>query len=416
MNPKGQSYPAPGRFFIILILGALSTVSPLAIDMYLPAFSQIAAGMHTTVAKISLSVSSYFIGLAFGQLIYGPLLDRFGRKKPLYVGMGLFVVMSVACMFARTKEALIVLRLFQALGGCVAWVAAMAMTRDFFPVKESAKILSLLILIIGVSPMFAPTIGSFVSVYLGWQWVFAILATLVLVLLGVVFFYLPEGHRPDASISLEPLPILRDFLYIFHNKQFHTFALAGSFAFAGVLVYVAGSPIIFMGSFHVTQQVYGFIFAGLSVGFIGSNQLNILLLRKFTSAQIFHGAILLECVTSVVFLVGTYYGWFGLPLTLVMFFILLCSLGLTYPNAAALALAPFDKNIGSASALLGFLQIGAAALTSASVGLFNTSGIMPVLAIFAATAWIAWLIFSWGKRSLPAQDRVPVNEPAPAAH
>jgi DHA1 family bicyclomycin/chloramphenicol resistance-like MFS transporter len=171
-----------------------------------------------------------------------------------------------------------------------------------------------------------------------------------------------------------------------------------------------------MGSFHVTQQVYGFIFAGLSVGFIGSNQVNILLLRKFTSAQIFYGAILLECVASVIFLTGTYYGWFGLPATLVLLFILLSSLGLTYPNAAAMALAPFDKNIGSASALLGFLQIGAAALTSSCVGIFNSKSIMPVLVIFAATAWVALLIFSWGRRNLPVQAQIPVNEAAAVVH
>ncbi len=192
-----MNHPVPNRLFIILILGALSTISPLAIDMYLPAFAQIAVVMHTTAAKISLSLSSYFIGLAAGQLIYGPLLDRFGRKKPLYVGLILFIAISIACMFVRTKESLIVLRCFQALGGCAAQVAAMAMVRDFFPVKESAKILSLLILILGVSPLFAPTIGSFISAHLGWQWVFAILATLVLVLLAVVFF--PFARGPSAG-------------------------------------------------------------------------------------------------------------------------------------------------------------------------------------------------------------------------
>ena len=411
-----MNQPVPNRLFIILILGALSTISPLAVDMYLPAFAQIAGAMHTTVAKISLSLASYFIGLAAGQLIYGPLLDRFGRKKPLYVGLILFIAISIACMFVRTKESLIVLRCFQALGGCAAQVAAMAMVRDFFPVKESAKVLSQLILILGVSPLFAPTIGSFISAYLGWQWVFAILATLVLVLLAVVFFHLPEGHQPDKSILLKPMPIAIDFMYILRNTQFHTFALAGAFSFSGVLVYVAGSPIIFMGSFHVTQQTYGMIFAGLAVGFIGSNQVNILLLRRFTSAQIFYGAILLECIISLIFLTGTYYGWFGLPATLVFLFILLSSLGLTYPNAAAMALAPFDKNIGSASALLGFLQIGVAALTSSCVGIFNSKSIMPVLVIFAATAWVALFIFSWGRRHLPIQAQVPVNEAAPAIH
>ena len=413
---NGMSKPIQNRFFIILILGALSTVSPLAIDMYLPAFPQIAEMMHTTPAKISLSLSSYFIGLAAGQLVYGPLLDRFGRKKPLYVGLVLFMVASVICMYARSVESLIVLRCVQALGGCAAQVATMAMVRDFFPVKESAKILSLLILILGVSPLFAPTIGSFVAVSLGWQWVFVVLATLVLVLLAVIFFFLPEGHRPDASISLAPLPIMRSFIYILKNHQFHTYALAGAFSFAGVLVYVAGSPIIFMDSFHVTPKQYGAIFAGLSVGFIGSNQINILLLRKFTSAQIFHGAIILECIVSLFFIAGIYYGWFGLATTLLLLFVLLSSLGLTYPNAAAMALAPFEKNVGSASALLGFLQIGAAAVTSSCVGLFDSHSIMPVIVIFAATAWIALLIFHLGKRNIPVHSHVTTGETATMVH
>lgn len=404
------------RTFIILILGALSTVTPLAVDMYLPSFTDIAHAMHTTEAKISLSLASYFVGMAAGQLIYGPLLDRFGRKKPLYFGLLLFIAVSIACMFTKTKESLIVLRFFQALGGCAAAVAAMAMVRDFFPVKESAKIISLLILILGVSPMLGPTVGSLIAAHLGWQWVFATLAALVVVLLLVVVFFLPEGHQPDRSISLKPVPIVKDFIYILKNSQFHTFALAGAFSFAGVLVYVAGSQIIFMGSFHLSKQAYGMVFAGLSVGFIGSNQINILLLRKFTSAQIFYGAILLECVTSVFFLTGTYFHWFGLPATLALLFVLLSSLGLTYPNAAALALAPFDKNVGSASALLGFLQIGAAALTSSCVGLFNSSDIMPVLVIFTATAWIALLIFNWGKRNLPVSAQVPASEIVVAGH
>jgi DHA1 family bicyclomycin/chloramphenicol resistance-like MFS transporter len=404
------------RTLIILILGALSTVTPMAIDMYLPSFTDIAHAMHTTEAKISLTLSSYFIGMAIGQLIYGPLLDRFGRKKPLYFGLLLFIAISIACMFVQTKESLIVLRFFQALGGCAAAVASMAMVRDFFLLKESAKIISLLILILGVSPMFAPTIGSLIAAHLGWQWVFATLATLVAILLGVVFFLLPEGHQPDKSISLKPGPIIKDFLYILKNNQFHTFALAGAFSFAGVLVYVAGSQIIFMGNFHLTKQQYGMVFAGLSVGFIGSNQLNIFLLRKFTSTQIFYGAILLECLTSVIFLTGTYFNWFGLATTLVFLFILLSSLGLTYPNAAALALAPFDKNVGSASALLGFLQIGAASLTSSCVGIFNSQSILPVLVIFTATAWIALFIFNWGKRHLPVQAQMPVNETVPVVH
>lgn len=411
---KVATHYMPNRWFIIVVLGALSTVSPLAIDMYLPAFRQIATELHSTPAQISLSLSSYFVGVAVGQLFYGPLLDRFGRKIPLYAGLTLFMASSLCCMTAHSVESLVILRFVQALGGCSAQVAAMSMVRDFFPVEETAKIISLLILILSVSPMLAPTIGSFIALQLGWRWVFAALALVVLILQVVVYFYLPTRYVPDATVSLQPVPIARNFVAILKHPKFFTFALAGAFSFAGVLVYVAGAPIIFMDSFHVTSKQFSAIFAGLSVGFIGSNQINILLLRRFNSAQIFGGALWLECLMILVFLAGTWWHWFGLASTLVLLFILLACLGLTYPNAAALALSPFDKNVGSASALLGFVQIGAAALASSSVGIFNSKGILPVVVIFAATAWIALAIFTAGRRRLlPHQSPV---TPAAALH
>ncbi|HEX7655205.1 MAG TPA: MFS transporter, partial [Verrucomicrobiae bacterium] len=165
---------APNRTLIILILGALSTISPFAIDMYLPAFPGIADALGTTTAKISLSIASYFVGLAIGQVIYGPLLDRFGRKPPLYGGLILFIVASLMCLRVHTVEELIALRFLQAFGGCVAQVASMAMVRDFFPVQETAKILSLLILILGVSPLLAPSVGSFIALHASWHWVFVV--------------------------------------------------------------------------------------------------------------------------------------------------------------------------------------------------------------------------------------------------
>ena len=406
----------PNRLFIIFILGALSTVSPLAVDMYLPAFAQIAAALHSTPAKVSLSLSSYFVGLAVGQLFYGPLLDRFGRKRPLYFGLVLFMISSLLCLRAHSVEDLVILRFVQALGGYAAQVAAMAMIRDFFPVQETAKILSLLILILGVSPLLAPTIGSYVTVHWGWPWVFVVLTAFVLILLAVVFFKLPEGHQPDPTISLHPVPIAQSFAAILRNPQFYTFALAGAFSFAGVLVYVAGAPIIFMGSFQVTPEGFGAIFAGLSVGFIGSNQVNVFLLRRFSSSQVFCGALLVECPASLLFLIGTYYGWFGLPATLVLLFIALSSLGLAFPNAAALALAPFDHNIGSASAMLGFLQIGVSSLASASLGIFDSHRILPVVAILAATAWIGLAIFLIGKRRIPELVFVEEKGATPLAH
>jgi len=385
---------------IILILGALSTISPFAIDMYLPAFPGIASALHTSTAKISLSISSYFAGLAAGQLLYGPLLDRFGRKLPLYAGLTLFMVASILCLCSRTVEWLEAMRFVQALGGCAAQVAAMAMVRDFFPVHETAKIISLLILILGVSPLLAPTVGGYVATHLGWQWVFVILAVVAFLNLAVLYWYLPEGHAPDNTISLQPLPILRNFAGVLKEPQFITYALSGAFAFAGLLVYVAGSPIIFMEVFHVSARMFGFIFAGLAVGFIGSNQVNVLLLRKYSSEQIFRASLLIECPVALLFLAGTHYGWFGLGATVALLFVSLSSLGLAYPNAAALALSPFDRNIGSASAMLGFLQIGVSGLASASIGIFDSHGMLPVTVILSATSWMGLAIFIIGRRSI----------------
>ncbi len=408
--------PHPNRVLIILILGALSTISPMSIDMYLPAFPQMAAELHTSPAKVSLSLSTYFIGLAVGQLIYGPFLDRFGRKLPLYAGLMLFFVMSFACMFAPNMETLLAFRCVQALGGCAASVAAMAMVRDFFPAKDAAKIISLLILILGVSPMLAPTIGTYVALTWGWRYVFVVLAMLVLIVQAAVFFLLPEKHQPDPTISLQPWPIIKNYIHVLREPEFYTYTFAGAFAFAGILVYVAGSPIIFLDSFHVTTKQYASIFAGLSVGFIGSNQINILLLRWFTSPQIFKTAIMMECVVSAIFLVGLYFGWFHLAATLVFLFLLLTCLGLTFPNAAALALAPFDKNIGSASAMLGFVQIGVAALTSSFVGLFNSKTMLPIVAIFMCTAWVALVIFMIGRKRLPPVSHLAAGETPAVPH
>jgi DHA1 family bicyclomycin/chloramphenicol resistance-like MFS transporter len=390
------------RILIIIILGALSTISPFAIDMYLPAFPQIAAALHTSTARISLSIASYFAGMAAGQLFYGPLLDRFGRKLPLYAGMILFIAASILCLCSRTVEWLIAMRFVQALGGCAAQVAAMAMVRDFFPVHETAKIISLLILILSVSPLFAPSAGVFVAVHLGWQWVFIVLSLFAALMIAVCMWQLPQGHKPDRTVSLRLRPIFHNYAIVLREPQFITYALSGAFAFSGLLVYVASSPIIFMEVFHVSAQKFGAIFAGLATGFIGSNQINVFLLRKFSSEQIFRATLLVECPVALLLLVGTVCGWFGLDMTLVLLFISLSSLGLAYPNAAALALVPFDRNIGSASAMLGFLQIGVSGLASASVGIFNSHTMMPVALILAATSWIGFAILIIGKRSIPA--------------
>jgi MFS transporter, DHA1 family, multidrug resistance protein len=405
-----------GPNWIILILGALSTISPFAIDMYLPAFPEIAAALHTTTAKVSLSLSSYFAGLAAGQLFYGPLLDRFGRKLPLYAGLMLFIVASLLCLAVRNVESLVVLRFVQALGGCAAQVAAMSMVRDFFPAKDTAKTISLLILVISASPLLAPILGVFVAGRFGWQWVFIVLAAFVLLMLLIAWRVLPDGHPPDRSVSLRLRPILTNYAAVLKEPQFLTYAVSGAFAFSGLLVYVAGAPIVFMEVFHVSAEKFSAIFAGLSVGFIGSNQLNVLLLKRFSSEQIFRGALLVECPTALLLLAGTLLGWWGLGATLVLLFIALSTLGLAYPNAAALALVPFSRNIGSASAMLGFLQIGVSGLMTAVIGIFDSHTMTPVALILAATSLIALAILMIGRRCIGEVRFVEEADATPMVH
>ncbi len=379
-------------FFILCLLGALSVVSPFAIDSYLPAFTRMAADMNTTSAIVSLSLSTYFIGLAFGQFIYGPMLDRYGRKKPIYAGLAIFIAASLGCMLTHNVDVLIALRLLQGLGGCVAQVGAITMVHDFFPVDQSARVFSLLFLFIGASPLFAPSIGSILTACLGWRWVFVFMAAVVALVLAAVMFLLPEGHEPDPAISLKPSRIAATFAAILEDRGFLRYTLAGAFSFAGLFSYVAGAPIIFMEQFHVDAKMFGVIFAVLAVGFIGGSQVNVWLLRRFKSEAIFPCALKAQVACGLVFLIGTVGGWFGIVATLALLFIFLACVGIGNPNGTALALAPFTKNAGSASALLGAIQLGTGAVVSTSIGFLNAQGSLPVIGILFATA-LAGLFF-----------------------
>jgi DHA1 family bicyclomycin/chloramphenicol resistance-like MFS transporter len=371
---------------IILILGALSTVSPFSIDMYLPSFAQIARDLHCPTPRVALSLSGYFIGMAFGQIFYGPLLDHFGRKKPLYAGLALFLLASAGCLLAQKVETLIAFRVLQALGGCAAGVGSMAMVRDFFPLKESAKVFSLLMLILSVSPLLAPSVGSFIVTSLGWRWIFALLGTIVFLILLICFFFLPEGHKPNPRATLSLQTIFGNFAMILRNPKFHVYALSGSLSMAGLFAYLAGSPVIFLDVYHVNTKVYGAIFALLATGFICGSQVNIWLLRHYSNEQIFKGALTGQCGVGILFWICVFNGWLPLPGVLVFLFAFLACAGILNPNAAALALAPFGNHAGSASALIGFMQIGIGSLTSAGVGFFNAKSILPTVTILAGAA------------------------------
>ena len=383
-------------FFLVLIIGLLNTITPFSIDMYLPAFPQIAVELHTDISHVALSVSTYFLGFAIGQILYGPLLDRFGRKRPLLTGMCLYMIATIGCITCKTIDTFLWMRFIQALSGCVASVAAMAMVRDFFPANQSARIISLLVLILGASPLLAPTTGSLVVVAWGWHYVFVLLAVITGMLVFVVAFFLPEGHTPDVTISLKPKPILRGFREVMLKPTFYIYALAGTFSFSGLFVYVADSPAVFMDYFQLSARQYGLVFAILSVGFIGGSQLNHFLSRRYNSDVILKATVICQVFVSIIFLAGSINEWYGFVSVMCFLFVLLLCAGLGYPNAAAMALSPYSRNVGSASALLGFIQIGIGGLISSGVGLLHLKGSMTIALIMTFTAIIAWLILWMG--------------------
>jgi DHA1 family bicyclomycin/chloramphenicol resistance-like MFS transporter len=387
-------------FTYVLVLGLLTAIGPFSIDMYLPGFEDIAASLGTTSAMVALSLSSFFVGVSVGQLLYGPLMDRYGRKKPLYAGLGLYILATAVCMETKDIHTLIVLRFIQAVGACGAQVAAMAMVRDLFGAQDSAKVFSLLLLVLGASPMIAPTAGAYIVSVWSWRIVFLVLLIMAVLITVLTIVLLPESYPADKQFSLKPLPILRNFLAVLRVRQFIVYVLVEAFAFAGLLAYVAGSPLLFMGYFHLDKRTYGWVFAFLAVAFIGLSQLNGLLLRRYKSERIVWVALAGQAIVAVLFVAGMLLGWCGLGLTIVALFAFLTCLGFVNPNASALSLAPFSKNAGTAASLLGFFQLGVGTLASVGVSVFSNGTPVSLVVVMAVTSVVAMAILMAGQGSL----------------
>jgi MFS transporter, DHA1 family, multidrug resistance protein len=385
---------------LILILGGLTALTPFSIDMYLPGFPAIAKDLSTSAAKVSLSLSSFFIGIALGQLLYGPLLDRFGRKKPLYIGLSVYILASIGCVFIHSINGLIGLRIIQALGSCAATVTSVTMVRDLFPIEDNAKVFSLLILVLGASPMIAPTAGGYIISAFGWHAVFIVLALICAFIFLCSILWLPAGNAPDHERSLKPIPITKSFLEVFTTPQFYTYCLTGGLAFTGLFAYVAGSPVVFMAVFGVSQKTYGWIFAILSIGFIGSSQLNTVLLKRYNSHQILRFILICYLMLAILFFLFSQMGWLSLPVIMIFLFGLLGCVGIANPNAGALSLAPFDKNAGTASSLLGAIQMGLGSLITIFISLFERPSLTPLAISFLISSILAFFMLKLGSRQI----------------
>jgi MFS transporter, DHA1 family, multidrug resistance protein len=229
------------------------------------------------------------------------------------------------------------------------------------------------------------------------------LMSIAALLLLAVIFTLPESYKPDPSFSLKPAPMIRNFISVIKVPQFYTYALASSLAFAGLFAYVADSPSVFMLWFHVSGKVYGWIFAFLSIGFIGSSQLNNLLLKYFRSEKLIPPAMIAQVVVAIVFFIGSFNGWFGLPVTIAFIFMILCSIGIINPNASALSLAPFSKNAGTASSLMGALQLGIGSLATFGISLFKTNSTFPMATVMIISSTIAICVLFIGRSKIVKQ-------------
>lgn len=392
-NSGGQK-----KFYLILILGLLTAIGPFSIDMYLPAFPEIAANLRTDVSRVMLSLSSFFVGISIGQLIYGPLLERFGRKKPLYVGLSLYLLASIGCAFAASVDALILFRFVQALGGCAGMVAARAIVRDLFETTEMAKVFSTLMLVVAVSPIVAPTLGGYMTSSFGWQSVFWALIAVNVVILSGVYFLLPESKRPDPGFSLKAGALLKNYTGIIRHPQFYTYTFTGAVAYGGLCAYISGSPNAFMELFGLSEKQYGWIFAFNALGIITASQLNNLVLRKHSSERIVHTALLTQSGIGLLFVALAVLGWNNLYTTVFLILLFLSCQGFVFPNASALSLASFAHNAGSASALMGAVQMGAGAGASAVVSMLQNKTVLPMAGVMAGCSVGALLLFSFGRK------------------
>lgn len=394
------------RSHLIFILGLLTAIGPFSIDMYLPAFPAIASGLNTTVARVMLSLSSFFIGISAGQMIYGPLLERYGRKKPLYVGLTIYLLASVGCAFATSVDGLIAFRLFQAIGGCAGMVASRTMVRDLFDVSENARVFSSLMLVIAVSPIIAPTLGGYITAAFGWRYVFASLILIDLVILASVYFWLPESKPPNTSYSLRPAAVTKSFVSILVHPQFYVYALTGATAASGLYAYLSGSPQVYIELFQLDEKQYGWVFAIIAIGVIGASQINSVVLRRHSSEKVVRMALLFQNVFGVALVTTTFLGMANVYLTTFLIFLFLGCQGFIFPNASALTLAHFGHAAGNASALMGAIQMSIGACASALVSLFHDNTAMPMAGVMAACSLLALLMLTLG-RGLTAKKANP---------
>ena len=366
---------------LIFLLGTLAAMGPLAIDMYLPAFRTIGAELGATESVVQRTLAAYFVGLAFGQLVYGPAADRWGRKRPLYVGLVMFSVASVGCALVHSVNALIALRFLQALGGCAEMVIARAIVRDRFAPRDAIRVFSGLVLVMGVAPIVAPLMGGQIVLHLGWRAIFWTLAGVAIVALAIVVTLLPESLPPGRRVRESPGGIARIYGRLLRDRPFMAYALVTGVTSAALFAYVGGSPLVFMKLYGVSERHFGWFFGANAFGLIGMSQVNGQLIRRGADPRrVLRRALIVACAGGAAMLAIALTGVGGFPLLYASIFTVMSSCGFIFPNATALAMAPHGRHAGNASALLGFIQFALSGLGGFAESAAHGASALPMAA------------------------------------
>ncbi|WP_042364286.1 multidrug effflux MFS transporter [Streptacidiphilus neutrinimicus] len=374
-----------GRLRLVLILGALSAFGPLCLDMYLPGLPQLAGDLHVSDSAAQLTLTSCLIGLSLGQLLAGPLADKWGRRRPLLVGLGAYAVASVLCALSPSASTLTALRLVQGLAGGAGIVISRAIVSDLFEGVAAARFFSLLMLVNGAAPILAPLFGGQLLRITDWRGVFVALALIGCALTAAAALGLRET-LPTTERRPGGLPdTLRGMGALLRDRAFVGYALSGGFALAAMFAYISGSSFVLQSVYGLSAQTFSLVFGTNALGIVALGQLNTVLLRRFPVETLLRTGLALSAVGGLLLLASVHFGW-GLAGVLAGLFVLVSSIGLIGPNGTARAMEGHSGRRGAASALVGLLQYGAGGLAAPLVGLGGSGTAMPMAVVACSFA------------------------------
>jgi MFS transporter, DHA1 family, multidrug resistance protein len=406
---------APSRVRLVAILGALVTLGPLTIDMYLPALPKIADDLSVSSSVVQLTLTGTLAGIAVGQLIVGPLSDSLGRRKPLMAGIALHMLASLICLFAPNIAVLGVARGLQGMGAAAAMVVAIAVVGDLYVDSVAATVLSRLMLVLGVAPVLAPSLGAAVLLKASWHWVFAALVVLAGALLVLAMFALPETLPVSHRRPLNVRSIAATYVELLRDTRFVILVLVATLGMSGLFGYVAGAPFVLQGQYGLDQQAFALVFGAGAVALIGATQVNVVLLRRFAPQPIMVWALAAATLAAMVFVGLSFARVGGVAGFVIPIWAVLGAMGLVVPNAPAVALSRHPEAAGTAAALLGAAQYGLGAAVAPLVGVLGNDAfaLALVMAVGMMIAFLALLMV--GVPAAKTQDEVSagaVAEPA----